>query len=241
MTKRQADILNAIVELYARTAEPVGSGALADHFGTSSATIRAEMVELENSGYISQPHTSAGRVPTDRGYREYVNSLTNNERQSLRPSADPTLKRVGQMIAQRLSGASQAEDAIKSAAGALAEATNNLALATLPGSIYLHGMAGLFAHPEFSGGNEAYEVARLLDSLDEWLSEAAPADRVSVYIGHENPIGKASGASLIISRFASPYSQKSYIGVLGPTRQNYSQVIDMVDYAGRILEGAFNA
>ncbi len=75
MTERQQQLLCAIVEQYAEVASPVGSSLLAKAFGVSSATIRAEMAELERAGFISQPHTSAGRVPTDKGYRYYVNSL----------------------------------------------------------------------------------------------------------------------------------------------------------------------
>src|SRR5476651_1972362 len=75
MSPRQEQILHAIVETYARTAEPVGSNALCEQFDTSSATIRAEMAALESLGLIMQPHISAGRVPTDTGYRAYVNSL----------------------------------------------------------------------------------------------------------------------------------------------------------------------
>src|SRR5487761_1834971 len=75
MSPRQQQILSAIVEQYAEVASPVGSSLLAKAFGVSSATIRAEMAELERGGYIHQPHTSAGRVPTDKGYRSYVNSL----------------------------------------------------------------------------------------------------------------------------------------------------------------------
>ena len=73
MTDRQAKILTAIVEQYAEVAAPVGSVLLANMFGVSSATIRAEMARLEETGYIEQPHTSAGRIPTDKGYRYYVN------------------------------------------------------------------------------------------------------------------------------------------------------------------------
>ena len=69
MTTRQQNILSAIIEQYAEVASPVGSSLLAKLFGVSSATIRAEMVELERAGFIAQPHTSAGRVPTDKGYR----------------------------------------------------------------------------------------------------------------------------------------------------------------------------
>src|SRR3954466_5510377 len=76
MTERQQKILSAIVEQYAEVASPVGSTLLAKVFNVSSATIRAEMAELERHGFIMQPHTSAGRIPTDKGYRFYVNNLT---------------------------------------------------------------------------------------------------------------------------------------------------------------------
>ncbi len=75
MSPRQQLILQAIVETYAKTAEPVGSAVLVAQFDASSATLRAEMAELERGGYIMQPHISAGRVPTDKGYRAYVNVL----------------------------------------------------------------------------------------------------------------------------------------------------------------------
>ena len=79
-------------------------------------------------------------------------------------------------------------------------------------------------------------VARLLDNLGPWLKEAAPAEAINVYIGEENPVGKQSGASLIISKFRSPYSDQSYIGVLGPTRQSYGRVMRLVSQAAETLE-----
>ncbi len=230
MTPRQEQILHAIVQTYAKTAEPVGSMALCEKFETSSATVRAEMAALESLGYIMQPHISAGRVPTDKGYRAYVNTLTEPEHD----------KRHEQAMARRVKSAGEVERAIKNAVESLAHVTQNLGLGTIAGNLYLSGMASLFQHPEFYGGSKAYEVARLLDSLEEWLQEAAPNDPISVYIGRENPIGRSSGATLIISRFESPFSSRSYIGVLGPTRQNYSPVIGLVEYTGRLLEEALN-
>lgn len=227
MTSRQHSILQAIVELYAQTAEPVGSLALCQQFETSSATIRAEMAELERQGYIMQPHISAGRVPTDKGYRAYVNALE--------PQAD---ERTHRAVAKRVQSAGEVDRAIKSAVEILTQLTSNVALATISNHLYLSGMASLFRQPEFTDGGRAYEIARLLDSLEEWLMEAAPNDPISVYIGAENPIGRASGATLIISRFESPYSDRSYIGVLGPTRQNYGSVIGLVGYTGKLLEEA---
>jgi heat-inducible transcriptional repressor len=74
---RKAAVLRAVVEAYVRTGEPVGSETIAEHagLGVSSATIRNEMAALEERGYLSHPHTSAGRIPTDAGYRHYVDSL----------------------------------------------------------------------------------------------------------------------------------------------------------------------
>ncbi|HEY5268093.1 MAG TPA: transcriptional regulator, partial [Candidatus Saccharimonadales bacterium] len=70
------------------------------------------------------------------------------------------------------------------------------------------------------------------------LIETAPNEPISVYIGAENPIGRSAGCSLIISRFRSPYSDRSYVGMLGPTRQSYRDVISLVKRTGELLEGA---
>ncbi|MFO7637483.1 MAG: heat-inducible transcriptional repressor HrcA [Clostridia bacterium] len=77
MNKRTAAILRAIIDEYVKTAEPVGSRSIMSNydFGISSATIRNEMAELEQEGYISQPHTSAGRIPSEKGYRFYVDRI----------------------------------------------------------------------------------------------------------------------------------------------------------------------
>lgn len=225
MTPRQSYILSAIVEAYSQTGEPVSSGQLTGQIEVSSATIRAEMSVLEELGYIHQPHTSAGRVPTDRGYRVYVNTL-----QATRPD-----NRVSQALARRITSAGEIDQIIKRAAESLAETTGNLGLATLSDSIYFSGLPNLFGQPEFYG-QQGHELARLLDNLDVWLEEAAPQEPISVFIGRENPVGKSSGASLIIARFASPYSDNSYIGVLGSTRQHYGKVMSLVGYTGKLLE-----
>src|SRR5262249_697833 len=162
--------------------------ALAQMFEASSATIRSEMATLEGLGYIYQPHISAGRVPTDKGYREYVNAVPQTK-------ADT---RVSQAIAKRVKSAGEVDRAIGQPVESVAESNNNGGLATTSDGLFFTGLAGLFGQPEFLVGSQAYEVARLLDNLDEWLSEAAPTGRMSVFIGTENPIGKSSGASLII-------------------------------------------
>jgi heat-inducible transcriptional repressor len=229
MTERQQQILSAIVEQYAEVASPVGSSLMAKVFSVSSATIRAEMAELERLGFIMQPHTSAGRVPTDQGYRFYVNSLG---------SAEPALPnvRAERALSSRVSSGGLPERTIRNAVDTLVELTHNLGLATIGNQLYMSGLSNLFGQPEFMGRAQVQQVASLLDNLEPWLNEAAPNKPLSVYIGQENPIGRAAGATLIISRFRSPYSDRSYIGVLGPTRQQYRDVMMLVAHAGKSLE-----
>jgi len=228
MTERQAKLLAAIIEQYAEIAAPVGSVLLAKLFNVSSATIRAEMAKLEEMGYITQPHTSAGRTPTDKGYRTYVNSLTLGQ---------STENRSTRVIEARVnSNSAKADQAIRQAVDSLVELTHNLGLATIGDQLYLSGIGNLFSQPEFIGGANVRNVARLLDNLEPWLREAAPNQPLSVFIGSENPIGRDTGVTLIISRFRSPYSDDSYIGVLGPTRQSYARVIDLVGETGKMLE-----
>ena len=77
LSKRKKRILKAIIQEHILTAEPIGSRTLARNYelGVSSATVRNEMADLEEMGYLEQPHTSAGRIPSDQGYRFYVDVL----------------------------------------------------------------------------------------------------------------------------------------------------------------------
>ncbi len=234
MTERQKQILAAIIEQHAEIAAPVGSVMLAKLFGVSSATIRSEMARLEEMGLIEQPHTSAGRVPTDAGYRFYVNAL--NDAHELDVPAQLADRSARAIEARVNTHSDRADRAIRSAVDSLVDLTQNLGIATIGDELYMSGIGNLFSQPEFLQGNHAQAVARLLDNLEPWLREAAPNEPLNVYIGAENPIGKASGATLIISRFRSPYSDNSYIGVLGPTRQSYAKVMRLVRHTGAMLE-----
>ena len=289
LTERQKLILFAIIEEYADVATPVGSVTLAKLFNVSSATIRSEMARLEELGYITSPHTSAGRIPTDYGYRYYVNSLSSNlhlgncmeadtqdsgssETESEKPisesiltSSDSTetleiidsifnhwlnpspLKALGSgdenegrrslhALEVRINAQERTDFAIRSAVDMLVELTGNLGLATIGNQLYYSGISKLFSQPEFVDYGRIQAVSKLLDNLEPWLHEAKPGEPLNIFIGHENPIGKNSDASLIISKFRSPYSDDSYIGVLGPTRQNYAKIMSLVRHAGRYLE-----
>ena len=247
LTERQREILFAIIEQYAELAVPVGSVTLAKLFDVSSATIRAEMARLESFGLIAQPHTSAGRIPTDAGYRLYVNSLVEESEgpaydvpvpdfPRLSSGASRPADRSAHVLKVRVSAQTSAETAIRSAVDSLVELTGNLGLGTIGNQLYLAGISRLLTQPEFVDLARVHAVAKLLDNLEPWLREAAPGEPLNIFIGKENPIGKSSGVSLIISKFRSPFSDNSYIGVLGPTRQNYQKVMSLVRQAGEMLE-----
>ena len=241
MTNRQREILYAIIEEYAELATPVGSVTLAKLFDCSSATIRSEMVKLEAMGYITQPHTSAGRVPTDAGYRLYVNSLQEKIDHEEEVGSGPRIDiekedRPTRALATRIQAQTRADYAIRTAVDSLVNLTGNLGLATIGDQIYISGFGNLFSQPEFLQAAQVQAVGKLLDNIKPWLMEVQPNEAINVYIGTENPIGKASNVSLIISRFRSPYSDRSYIGVLGPTRQSYKRVMSLVRHAGIMLE-----
>lgn len=289
LTERQKAILFAIIEEYAEMAAPVGSVTLAKLFDVSSATIRAEMARLEELGLIASPHTSAGRIPTDAGYRFYVNALVERENSTnttdlSRPSPvassfisldpddftdpiddyfdgsdslflDPQYHRLVpsralssgpqdknrslHALEVRINAQNQIEYAIRTAVDMLVELTGNLGLATIGNQLYLSGISKLFSQPEFTDYQRIQNVSQLLDNLEPWLKEAKPGQPLNIFIGEENPIGKNSDVSLIISKFRSPYSDSSYIGILGPTRQNYAQVMSLVRHAGQYLENMY--
>jgi heat-inducible transcriptional repressor len=126
LDKRKAYILATVVYEYIATAEPVGSNTLTQKYnlGVSSATVRNEMAELEAGGYLVQPHTSAGRVPSDAGYRTYVDEL-------MQPETLPVEDR--RRIREDLREASrELDDVIESATRLLGRLSNNLAFVTKP-------------------------------------------------------------------------------------------------------------
>ena len=102
LSERELRVLEAVVQTYIETAEPAGSQTIARRFGlgVSPATIRNTMSELEDKGYLFHPHTSAGRIPTDRAYRVYVNAIMRLAPPSRRGAADAA-ERAGRVAGAR--------------------------------------------------------------------------------------------------------------------------------------------
>ena len=125
METRQLDILRAIVEEYVATEEPVGSKAISQRhgLGISPATIRNEMSVLEDAGFITQPHTSAGRIPTDKGYRLFVDKIA---------TVKPLSKAERRAIETFLEGANDLDDIVMRTVRLLAQVTKQVAVVQYP-------------------------------------------------------------------------------------------------------------
>src|SRR3989344_149034 len=182
MNTRQSRLLTAIIDQFIATALPVGSKRLlqSGDFTISSATIRNEMMFLEDEGYLEQPHVSAGRRPTAKGYRMYVKNFMEPSLQEkkVRRHFD-TLK---EQYFQR-----KDQERVYEAVGLLAHMIPNVAFATVPHKerIYYLGLANALRQPEFqSDPMLASGVAEVLETkLSRLLEELAVDDQVRYYIG----------------------------------------------------------
>lgn len=233
---RKAEILEAVIDYYIRTAEPVGSRVIADarNLGVSPATIRNEMAALEEMGYLAQPHTSAGRVPTDKGYRYYVDSL----RQILELAEGEAT-----MLTEKLASLKrlEREDMLRQISSVLAYRTCTISLVLSPGDskrVYFWGISQILHQPEFLDMRRVEFLVELLEGeyrLAEMLTEEIATPQVHVRIGSENRHSELAGLSLVAAGYSSGGEPAGIVGLLGPTRMDYSTAIPMVDFTARNL------
>jgi len=222
MTERQLEILFSIVKEHVLSSEPVGSKVLVQKYGLdmSSATIRNEMTKLEKEGYILQPHTSAGRIPTDKAYKLYINSI---DKKNLSEREQGAVKK-------RLGSFEGSEKALKMAADMLSEMTYCTAVVTLSSQdIYFRGLGHMLRNPEFKERNRALNVADIIDHMDDFIDDLPTVTEDIIYIGDDNPYLKRAHCSILIA----PYKTKDREGVialLGPSRQRYEKNISLLDF-----------
>lgn len=228
---RQAKILAAIVKLNCETGQPVASRDLVEKydFGLSSATIRNEMAALEKLGYIHQPHTSAGRVPTDEGFRYFVNQLmdkvrlTMREQQTLRNEI-LKLQLVNAEIGRRL-------------AKMLAAHTSQASFAILPEEVSAVGLSNILDNTNLPP-EEAKEIAQFFDRLDEYADEMIKdygSESPKAFIGKELKLSKHSDYSMIVSGLQLPSGKKGVIGVIGPKTMQYQKNLSLMEYIAKLL------
>ena len=239
ISKRQEKLLDFVVKEYVRTAKPVGSALAANkgHLHFSPATIRNEMNDLEQQGFLVQLHTSGGRVPTDKAYRYYVDSLIENRigldlgtgyknkiKQALgRVTSDP--REINKIVARVLSNLSE-----------------NLVITGISQDedFFKKGLASLFEHPEFREAGKVFQLANFFEGFEEMfkfiereffntlgMPRGVP---VQILIGGENPFKQIQHETIMCAKYGLPGDCIGSLTLVGPTRMDYEKNISLIKY-----------
>ncbi|MBI2624472.1 hypothetical protein HYW67_03175 [Candidatus Parcubacteria bacterium] len=244
MDDRTQDILSTVVREYIRRAEPIGSEWLAGNFdfGIAPATMRQELARLDETGYLTQLHTSAGRIPTDKGYRFFVNFLLVEERKRHERLLQALMQQAEELERER-------EDIMRAAAQWLGEHSRNLGMVGLSGGedgalrrgsgqmLYAFGFKQLLRQPEFGEVQYLTQALSLFEDIEEGIAELVdrvPADETSVFIGRENPLREARQWSMIVGQFERD-GVPGVVAIAGPTRMDYDRNFALVEAVRRLL------
>lgn len=225
MDKRKELLLKLIVESYIKTAEPVGSNFLVLKSGLdiSAPTVRNEMRELEEQGYLTHPHTSAGRIPTELGYQYYVENLM---------EADKIKQRTKNKIEDLVKDEKDDIKKVKGFAKLISEETGEAVIVAFdPDNIYYTGISSLFAQPEFRDNSSLTSISNIFDNCEDNMEEMFKAinQEINILIGQKNPFGHSCG--LVATKFGG----QGLLAIIGPTRMDYGESVDLVKFIKELL------
>jgi len=233
---RKRKILDIILKAHIENGMPVGSRYVSNVMGLSSATIRNAMVDLEEEGYVEQPHTSAGRIPTEMAYRSYVNSLLN---ESEYPSYET--ERLNNELFSRYRSYNEM---IEHASTAISHLTNHTSFVIYPKDhLYMDGVHCMFEQPEFNSLDDIRKLLkaldqkeRLLDMINSYISTGS----LNVHIGKENKRDEFESCSIITACYTVRKRIVGGLGIIGPVRMKYRSVVPLIKYVAnsfsRMLE-----
>ncbi len=225
METRKEQLLGLVVEEYIKTAQPIGSKFLSTEteLRVSAATIRNEMRDLEETGMLAQPHTSAGRIPTEAGYRYYVDNILKIGK--LTKKKQENLQKIEKLELDKKSKYKEMAKYISEDLGAA------VIIAFGSNSLYYTGIGNLFSQPEFQTHAHTVDVSAVFDKCEEVIDqvfEEIEKGLPKVLVGKENPFG--SVCSLVGVRFGN----HSLLSVLGPMRMNYGRSLEFLDFIKEI-------
>jgi heat-inducible transcriptional repressor len=233
LTDRQVRILKAIVEEHIETGEPVGSETLDKKYnlGVSPATIRNEMVALTEQGYLHQPFTSAGRIPTATSLKYYIRQLM--EEKDLSVAEEVAVKE--KIWDYRF----QMDKLLRQATRALAEQTDSIAVATTSeGDVYHAGYANILDVPEFFDIDVTKTVLSIIDDaarMQTIFSHSFEEDPIQVLLGDDIEVEFMRPCGVVFTQFRVGDKISGNLGVVGPSRLNYPKVVPIVKYFGRLV------
>lgn len=234
LTQRQGKILAAIVKENCDSGQPVPSSDLVEKysFNVSSPTIRNEMQALEKMGYISQPHTSSGRVPTDKGFRFFVNELMDRVHLSLKEQE--LLKR--ELMKMQIVHAEMGRRIAK----VLSEHSQQASFTLFPEETSTTGLSNILDNPALPA-EDAKEIAEFFDNIDQYaekmMQDYSGSNKPETFIGKELKLSKKSDYSMIVSGLKLPSGKRGVIGLIGPKSMKYEKNLSLMEYIAKLLGG----
>jgi len=231
---RKDRILGVVVHEYIQSVTPVGSSLIVQQYfkDLSPATIRNILAELEEEGYLTHPHTSAGRIPTQFGYRYYVDNLM-NEIKLL--EAEKT-----RIQSEYQQGMKELERLLDKTSQVISDMTHYTSIVTIDGEgerIFCRGMSFVPAYPEF---HDFKRIKHLLAMLEEKerifdLINRELEHKVDIYIGEEMKCSEMNDCSLVISQYHKNNGPSGRLAILGPTRMDYERVVSTLEYFSDLM------
>ncbi|MFH1412655.1 MAG: hypothetical protein ABIG10_01335 [bacterium] len=229
MNNRQKLILTTLLKNHIETGMPVSSGTIAreSELDVSTATVRSEMACLEEDGYIIQPHTSAGRIPTRIAYEWLISNLENRE----------INKKDAMELEVKLNNLDEFD--IKQTAKELAK-KSGLAVfwASDHNNLYYTGISNLLQQPEFAHDRLLGDISEMIDSLDEIINEVFDKVQIGpqIMFGDDNPFGNFCGAVVTKYRLGN---EQGVIGIFGPLRMDYGKGMQLIKFLQKKLNNNY--
>lgn len=229
---RRRAILEATINKYIQDAMPVASEDIAFSFDLSSATIRNIFAELEESGYLTHPYTSGGRIPTFKGYRYYVDFLL-SETQLLDEEKDTINKEYRSRI-------NRLEDALEKTSEVISSITHYAGIVSSldwEDRFFYKGISFILEQPEFHDLARTRLLIKMLEDKQHLLTiiNRDFKERIKVYIGEELACVEMNNCALVVSSYNIKDKPQGRLAVLGPMRMHYNHIIPTLDYISGML------
>ncbi len=234
LSERQKNILEIVIREYIENASPISSKFIEKKYniGVSPATIRAELYELIEKGYLCQPYTSAGRIPTDKGYRFFVDRLEEREVRELKSKLKKEIKKMQKEMEGRA-------HFMREFTRFLAHTSSSLTVSYFPRESILlkEGWSGVLRDPEFENIQKIHDFMSMVDdfekNIDSFIGDTRK-DCTRIYIGSESPFSKKDDFSVLISP-CKILKKRGLLAIMGPKRMAYDRNIYLVESILKIL------
>lgn len=229
---RRRAILTATINKYIKEAMPIASEDIAHDFDLSSATIRNIFAELEENGYLMHPYTSGGRIPTDKGYRYYVDFLI-SQMELLDEEKERIVKEYKREIRRF-------EDALEETSEIISTMTHYAGIVSFldwQDKFFYKGISRILDQPEFQDSEKMRILIKMIEDKQKLLDiiNRDFTEKVKVYIGRELACPEMDNCSLVVSSYRHKNRLSGRLAVLGPVRMEYKHIIPTLEYISDVL------